>query len=302
MQEAERRQRQALDHHLHAEVGHVPARVLDDVVEQHPQVGVDLEPAAQLLVDVAVEDLDVAGFVHRLRRGVQLGVVPRHGLDDLGGAQQRALLAVQELRERPAPLVDAELEPLLVAPLRDDRAVVVVGCEARLDRRLVGGHDLLEVDVGVPRQIGGGVPLADLGLLVQLAQLRASERVVPREDRVGVVLHDVLDLVDVGVGDRQDGLDVVDVVAADDRFVAGVRDGHGVTPVDVGRSGGAGWRRRASGASTAITGRRNVASRSVVAEIDVVAGGEEVRDREASEHVDQSCAAVWRRRSWRPTA
>jgi hypothetical protein len=38
-----------------------------------------------------------------------------------------------------------------------------------------------------------------------------GERVVPREDRVGVVLDDVLDLVDVGVGDRQDRLDVVDV-------------------------------------------------------------------------------------------
>ena len=37
--------------------------------------------------------------------------------------------------------------------------------------------------------------------------------------RVGVVLDDVLDLVEVGVGDGQDGLDVVDLGAADDRFV-----------------------------------------------------------------------------------
>ena len=100
--EAERGQRQALDHHLHAEVGHVPAAVVDDVVEQHPQVGVDLVAAAELLVEVAGEDLDVAGLVDDLRGGVELGVVPRHGLDDLGRAQQRALLAVQELRQRPA--------------------------------------------------------------------------------------------------------------------------------------------------------------------------------------------------------
>ena len=97
--EAEGGEGQALDHHLHAEVGHVPAAVVDDVVEQHPQVGVDLVLAAELLVEVAGEHLDVAGLVDDLRAGVQLGVVPRHGLDDLGGAQQRALLAVQELAE-----------------------------------------------------------------------------------------------------------------------------------------------------------------------------------------------------------
>ena len=127
VQEAERGQGQALDHHLHAEVGHVPAAVVDDVVEQHPQVGVDLEPAAELLLEVAGEDLDVAGLVDDLRAGVQLGVVPRHGLDDLGRAEQRALLAVEELARRPAAALDAELEPLLVAPLLDGGADVVVG-------------------------------------------------------------------------------------------------------------------------------------------------------------------------------
>ena len=36
----ERRERQALDQHLHAEVGHVPARVAEHVVEQRFSVGV----------------------------------------------------------------------------------------------------------------------------------------------------------------------------------------------------------------------------------------------------------------------
>ena len=116
VQEPERGQGEALDHHLHAEVRHVPPAVVDDVVEQHPQVGVDLEPAVELLLQVAGEDLDVARLVDDLRRGVQLGVVPRHGLGDLRGAQQRALLAVQELGQRPPALVDAELEPLLARP------------------------------------------------------------------------------------------------------------------------------------------------------------------------------------------
>ena len=35
--EAERGEGEALDHDLHAEVGHVPAAVVDDVVEQHPR-------------------------------------------------------------------------------------------------------------------------------------------------------------------------------------------------------------------------------------------------------------------------
>ncbi|MEZ5298794.1 MAG: hypothetical protein R2697_21680 [Ilumatobacteraceae bacterium] len=218
--------RRALDHDLHTEVGHVPAAVLDDVVEQHPQVGVDLELAAELLVDVPVEDLDVAGLVDHLRRRVQLGVVPRHGLDDLGGAEQGALFAVEELRQRPAALVDAELEPLLVAPLLDDGALVVVGGEAGRRCGLVGADDLLDVDVGVPVEVGRAVPLTGLGLLVQLAELGPGEGVVPREDGVGVVLDDVFDLVHVGVRDRQDRLDVVDVGAADDLFVGGEGVGH----------------------------------------------------------------------------
>ena len=219
--EAERGERQPLDHDLHAEVRHVPPRVLDDVVEEHAQVGVDLEPTAELLVEIPGEHLHVAGLVDDLGGGVQLGVVPGHGLGDLGGAQQGALLAVQELRERPAPLVDPELEPFLVAPLLDDGAGVVVGAETGREGGLIGRDHLVEFDGGVPGQVGGAVPLPGLGLLVELAELWAGEGVVPGEDRVGVVLHDVRDLVDIDVGDREDRLDVVDVVAADDVGVGG---------------------------------------------------------------------------------
>ena len=92
------------------------------------EVRVDRVVAGQLLVEVAREHLDVAGFVHHLRRRVVLGVDPRHGLDDARGAEQRALLAVEELRERPVLALDAELDPLLVGPLRERRA-------AQVDRR-----------------------------------------------------------------------------------------------------------------------------------------------------------------------
>ncbi len=174
--EAERGERQPLDHHLHAEVGHVPPGVVDDVVEQHPQVGVDLVAAAHLLVEIAGEHLDVAGLVDDLRGGVQLGVVPRHGLGDLGGAQQRTLLAVEELRQRPLAVLDAERQPLLLAPVADHGVVVEVGVDAGGDADLVARHDLFEVDFDRPVEVGGSVPLSGLGLLVQLAKLRPLQQ------------------------------------------------------------------------------------------------------------------------------
>src|SRR5690606_33406959 len=48
--------------------------------------------------------------------------------------------------------------------------------------------------------------------------------VVPGEDGLGVVLHGVDGFVHVGVGDAEDGLEVVDVGSADQLFVGG----HGV--------------------------------------------------------------------------
>ena len=94
----------------------------DDVVEQQAEVRVQREVAVELLVEVAGEHFDVAGLVHHLRGRVVLRVDPRHGLDDLRGAHQRALLAVEELAEHEVLLVDGELGPLLLAPLRHRRA------------------------------------------------------------------------------------------------------------------------------------------------------------------------------------
>ena len=233
VQEAECGEGEALDHDLHTEVRHVPAAVVDDVVEQHPQVGVHLVAAAELLVQVPTEDLDVASFVDDLRARVQLGVVPRHRLDDLRGADERALLTMEELAELPVTALDTEVEPLLVAPLRDRCADERVHVEPGAEDLLVQLHRLLDIDLGVPREIGAAVPLTDLGLLVQLAQRRPRERVVPREDRVGIVLDHVFDLVRVGRGDRQDGVDVVDLATTENGLVVVVDDGHEVTPVGV---------------------------------------------------------------------
>jgi hypothetical protein len=132
------------------------------------------------------------------------------------------LLAVHELAQRPVLRLDAELDPLLVGPLLERRAGEV---HALVEAGAVGGvgqHDLLLVDVGVPREIGFTVPLGGLRLLVELVQCRTlALLVVPREDGVGVVLDGMDDLVDVLVADRQDRLEIVDVGPPDELFVRG---------------------------------------------------------------------------------
>ena len=181
--ESERGEGEALDHDLHAEIGHVPARVGDDVVEQHPQVRVDRVVPGQLRVEVPGEHLYMACLVHHLCRRVVLGVDPGNGLDDLRGADQRALLTVHELRQRPVLRLDPELDPFLVAPRLERRALQVHLPVAVVLERLVRDDDLLLVDVGVPREIVG-VPLRRLRLLVELEQRLAALLVVPREDGV----------------------------------------------------------------------------------------------------------------------
>ena len=152
--EAEGGQGQTLDHDLHAEVGHVPAAVGDDVVEQQSEVGVDRVVPRQLVVEVLGEHLDVAGLVHHLGRGVVLGVDPRHGLDDLGRAQQRALLAVHELRQRPVLALDRRTGSTPCRPMLERRAGQV---DAGVETALVGhgvGHD--HAPPGRPRCPRGG--------------------------------------------------------------------------------------------------------------------------------------------------
>ena len=82
-------------------------------VEQRVQVRVHRVGVRQLLGEVAAVDLDVARLVGDLAGGVELGLGPRHRVDDLRRREQRALLAVQELRQHPAELVDAHALQLL---------------------------------------------------------------------------------------------------------------------------------------------------------------------------------------------
>ena len=161
------------------------------VVQQRAEVGVHrVLDAAQLLVQVLGEHLNVACLVDHLGGGVVLGVDPRDGLDDLGGADQGALLAVQELAEAPVHRLDAQVLPFLLVQLVE-RRFRVLGEVGHLGG-VGGGQHLVRIDVDRPVQVGLAVPLGDLRLLVELVQPGPLTLVVaPGEDGVGVVLHGV---------------------------------------------------------------------------------------------------------------
>ena len=169
-------EREPLDENLHPEVGHVPAAVGDDVVEQRLEVWVDRVGELQLLLQVARVRLDVARLVHHLGGGVELAVDVGNRLHDLRGADQRALLAVEELREVPRGGVVAELAAgLLVHRVPHRRAPdgdVLLGCLQRVG----------EVDLVRPVDPLLGVPLQLLALLVEVEQLVPPLVVLPVED------------------------------------------------------------------------------------------------------------------------
>src|SRR5262249_44738206 len=106
----------------------------------------------------------------------ELGVDARHLLHDLGGADERALLAVEELRVRPRLDVMADRRTLALRELLPDRGAVD-------DDRLVG-KALRVLRIQVPRPVDArrGVPLGVLAVLVEPPQCVGALLVLPLED------------------------------------------------------------------------------------------------------------------------
>ena len=92
-----RRQREALDQHLHAQIRHVPAAVGEHILEQRFQTRRDRVDQIEFFVQQARIHLDMARLVHRLRRRIKLGLDVGHHMHQLGRHHQRALLAMHEL-------------------------------------------------------------------------------------------------------------------------------------------------------------------------------------------------------------
>ena len=96
---AEDEECEPLGDHLHADGLEEPAVGLEHVVEQLLEPGRDGVDLVEL-ADVRREGLDVARLVHRLGGGVELAIHVRDGVHELGRHHERALLAVQEVREQ----------------------------------------------------------------------------------------------------------------------------------------------------------------------------------------------------------
>ena len=163
---------EALDDDLHAQVLEVPAAVLDGRVEQLLQALVHRPLPLELLAEIAAEHLHVPRLVHGLRAGVVLGIDPGDRADELGSDDQRALLAVQELRE-----LERDLRVAKPRLLTDGQPLVGRVARQRLDE--VGKDSALGIDVGVPGELRRAVPLLALRLLVEVAEAVLHAAVVP---------------------------------------------------------------------------------------------------------------------------
>jgi hypothetical protein len=120
----------------------------------------------------------VPRLVHHLGGGVELGVHVGDLLHDLGRADQRPLLAVEELRQLPRLCVAAQVRLLAVVhPVPDVRAVDA----DRLVGHLLG---VLRIEVLRPVDARVHVPLEPLALLVEARELVAGVLVLPPEGGV----------------------------------------------------------------------------------------------------------------------
>ena len=173
---AEEVEREALRHDLHAHRLELPVGRGDDGVEQLLQARRDREDLAEAL-DVGGKHLDVSGLVDRLGRGIQLAVHVRHGVHELAGDHQRALLAVQEVREheggRGARDVPARLEGETLPELR---------LRHRETAHAEGARERLAVDPGLPVELAQRDPLALERVRVERAELVDLGLVVPAVD------------------------------------------------------------------------------------------------------------------------
>ena len=164
-------------------------------------MGIDLIGATKFFIEITSEYFNVTGLVNDLSTGIQLGVVPWNSLHDFGGANKSTLLAMHELRQTPSTLLNTKSSPLLVAPLIHHCSFVVIGCQARGKCGLIHADLLFLVNNCLPWQVGRGIPLPNFGLFVQLAEGRTRQRVIPRKNRIGIVLDNVLDCINISISD-----------------------------------------------------------------------------------------------------
>jgi hypothetical protein len=187
-QHAEQRDGEGLRHQLQADGLEMPRRGAEQRVEDllhvaAQPVGLAVEPQ----LEVALQDFVVSRLVGHLGGLEQLGVLALHVVDQLAAQQHGAVLALNQGGEPPARDAAVELDAVgFRHGVPEARAVDV--------DQVIGDQPAVALERHLPVDVGGGVPLVDLGLLVEPAQIGLLAAVVVKEVR-GVV---GLDLVTVG--------------------------------------------------------------------------------------------------------
>ena len=117
----------------------------------------------------------MAGFVHDLGGHKELGVGVGKDIGKLGADEDGGVLSVEELAEAPGGEEAVHLLPLGGVHL------VPVGGVVDVDQ-LVGDETLFQVHRLGPVDVGGGVPLVPLGILVEALQVLFLHFLVMQKD------------------------------------------------------------------------------------------------------------------------
>ncbi|ABA48087.1 hypothetical protein BURPS1710b_0713 [Burkholderia pseudomallei 1710b] len=174
----ESRQRDSLDEHLHAEVRDVERARRDGVLQQPFERAAHRVAHADLLVDELRVRLDVARLVHDLRGRAQARGQALLGARELRCADERRLLAVQDLRQQPSLPVMAHLRAL-------GRAELVPQIGAEHEQHPVGHAErIVGVERHVPVDVAVDVPLGGLRLVVQVRERGLAVFVIAHHQRV----------------------------------------------------------------------------------------------------------------------
>ena len=126
---------------------------------------------------------------------------------------------MKELTELPATTFDTKLKPFFVAPLTNFCIGITVALHTATQNQGIFSDGLFDVYSDAPVKIGCTIPLPHLGLFVQLAQLRPCQRIVPCENAVCIVFDNVLNFINVCVGDGKNCLNVIKFGTADQFFI-----------------------------------------------------------------------------------
>ena len=188
----------AFDQHLHAD------DLLVDLFSRH-QIREDAgdrlahgERRAPAAVDIAREACNMSCFLARLVGGVFLGAGVEQDVAETGRQRQRALLAMEQVGDRPVHDVVAQPDPLVLVQPVGHRAFQLDDRVQRHDGRFRHVERLIEVDVAlverVPEMVVGGRNDAVEGVRPPAIprNLQHRRKIVASDRVIGLVVSDLL--------------------------------------------------------------------------------------------------------------